>query len=341
MFSDNFLNSIITDKNLLSETQTYKGWFYVVVTGILFFFFLKNHLNKLRTIEKELEEHKNNLEKLIEKKTQALDLAIEELHLINNKLSKKNEIINNKNSDLEITLRNLKQTQSQLFQAEKMASLGTLTAGVAHEINNPLNYIMGSYVGLDNYFKKNKLENDELISVLLNSLKTGISKASEIVEGLNQFSRNSTTYDEDCNVHTIIDNCLIMLQYQIRNNINIEKQYTNQDLIIKGNVGKLHQVIINIITNSYQSIEEKGEIKISTIINNNHLNIEIEDNGYGISKENLTKITDPFFTTKKAGMGTGLGLSITYNIIKELNGKLLFESTYGKGTKAIIILPFN
>lgn len=341
MFSDNFLNSIITDKNILTQLQTYKGWFYVFVTGILLFFLLKKHLNKLRTIESELEDHKNNLEVLIEKKTKDLDLAIKELHKINEKLSTKNDIINSQNSELTLALKNLKETKMQLFQSEKMASIGVMTAGVAHEINNPLNFIKGSSVGLKNYFREYGSQNEKLISVLLNSLDMGINRANDIVKGLNQLSWNSKTNNESCDIHAIIENCLVMLQTQTTNNIVIEKKFLDKSPIITANVGDLHQAIINLLTNAYQAIEEKGKILIITSLDKNQIIIEIIDNGHGISEENLLKITDPFFTTKPPGEGTGLGLSITYNIIKKLNGKLLFESEYGKHTKAIIKLPLN
>lgn len=256
----------------------------------------------------------------------------------NQELFEKNIIINDRNSELKTTMQHLKTTQSNLVQSEKMASLGVLTAGVAHEINNPLNYIMGGYIGLDRYFKENKTK-DEDIPILLESIKVGIDRASEIVKGLNQFSRDDEFYNEDCNIHSILNNSITMLNSQFKNKIQLTKNYFTESVIVIGNVGKLHQVFINTLTNASHAIEKEGKITITTNKLGNTFFIEIADTGSGISQENLTKITDPFFTTKAAGKGTGLGLSITYTIIKDHKGKLEFESNMGKGTKVTISLP--
>lgn len=245
------------------------------------------------------------------------------------------------NEELEFTMKELKEAQSQLIQTEKMASLGVLTAGVAHEINNPLNYIMGGYVGLDNYFAdKGEIDNKN-IPILLSSIKIGIDRASGIVNALGQFSRGNNSISEICDIHNIIDNSLVMLQSQFKNRIDITKKYTSNSTLLRGNVGKLHQVFNNILTNSIQAIENCGSISIFTYNIDNSLCIEIADTGYGISEENISKITDPFFTTKEPGAGTGLGLSIVYSIIQEHNGELDFKSEVNKGTTVKIKLPIK
>lgn len=297
-------------------------------------------ITEMKIAERELENHKNNLEKLVSEKTTDLESAYQELQSINEELHDKNEIISEQNQKLKSTLQNLKETQAQLLQSEKMASLGILTAGVAHEINNPLNFIIGAYEGLSNHFSNNSFsENREQIELLINALKLGVDRSSAIVNGLNQFSRKTDSHNEDCDIHAIINNSLNMLQNQYKHHIEVKKIFSDSVYGIKGNVGNLHQVFINVLSNAIQSINSKGEIVIKTAFEKRHVIITVTDSGSGISAENLKKITDPFFTTKDPGKGTGLGLSITYNIIKEHKGSLEFESEVGKGTMVRIVLP--
>jgi C4-dicarboxylate-specific signal transduction histidine kinase len=338
LFSDSILNFLIDDIDYLAKIQTYKGVFYVLITTVFFYLFMKKHLNKLRNTEQELEAHRKNLQRLVDKKTKDLDAAIIKLSNTNAALNDKNEIINDQNLKLKKTLKALKDTQSQLIQIEKMASLGVLTAGISHEINNPLNYILGGLTGLENHLSDEKI-NDEKVDLYLNSIKTGVSRATAIVSGLNQLSRNKETYEEDCDIHEIIDNCLTILSSQLKHKIEINKQFAEQRIIVSGNVGKLHQVFLNIIINANQSIEDKGTITLSTVIMKEKVQIDIEDTGCGISKENLSKITDPFFTTKEPGQGTGLGLAIAYNIIQAHKGTISFKSALNKGTSVKIVLP--
>lgn len=270
-----------------------------------------------------------------------LQTANEELSVVNEELFDKNQIINAQNSELKNTLKQLKDTQMHLLQSEKMASLGVLTAGVAHEINNPLNYMMGAYVGFEKYFSKNGNIENEKIQFLLESLKTGIDKAAAIVKGLGEFSRNSKSNKEDCDLHAILKNCLVMLNSQIKDNINIEQHLFEPGIIVQGNVGKLHQVFMNILTNAIQSITENGVITLSSCIRDNSAVVEIADNGAGIAEEDLPRITDPFFTTKDPGSGTGLGLAICYQILQEHRGSVSYDSVLGKGTIAKIRIPLK
>jgi signal transduction histidine kinase len=340
LFSDNILKFFIKDIDYLSEVQTFKGIFYVLITAVFFYLYMKKHLNKLRNAEHELEDHKNNLQHLVVEKTKDLDAAIHELSKTNTALNDKNEIINNQNLKLKNTLKALKDTQSQLVQIEKMASLGILTAGISHEINNPLNYILGGLTGLENHLSDEKI-NDEKVELYLNSIRTGVSRATAIVSGMNQLSRKKDTYEELCDIHEIIDNCLTILNSQLKHKIEIIKQFAGERIIVSGNVGKLHQVFLNIIINANQSIEDKGTITLSTALKKENVYIEITDTGCGISKENLSKITDPFFTTKEPGQGTGLGLAIAYNIIHDHKGTINFMSTVNKGTTVKIVLPLK
>jgi PAS domain S-box-containing protein len=299
-------------------------------------------ISKEKQAQEELENYKDKLEELVKIRTDELETANEELRASNEELYEKGIIINSKNEKLELTLKHLKETQAQLLQSEKMASLGILTAGVSHEINNPLNYIMGAYEGLSFHYKNKTLsENYDEIRVLLDAVKIGVDRSSSIVKSLNQFSRNNKSLSEECDLHDIIDNCLNILYNQYKGHITIEKSFCNSELLMKGNVGELHQVFTNVLNNAIQAIELKGTISIKTELEKSGVIVKISDTGTGISAENLKKITDPFFTTKPPGKGTGLGLSITYNIIKEHKGKIEFESEVGKGTIVKIVLPKN
>ena len=132
-----------------------------------------------------------------------------------------------------------------------------------------------------------------------------------------------------------------MLANEIKYRIDIVKYYSENSIMVFGNEGRLHQVFLNVITNAVQAIDNNGVIRISTTIKNKRCIVTIEDNGSGMSNETIKKVTDPFFTTKDPGKGTGLGLSITYNIQKDYNGSIEFESIQGKGTKVFITLPLK
>ncbi|HCY00915.1 MAG TPA: hypothetical protein DG754_12320 [Bacteroidales bacterium] len=251
------------------------------------------------------------------------------------------DLVQVRTRELEETIENLKTTKASLIRADKMASLGTLTAGVAHEVNNPLNFLKGAYDGLSSYFKKHgSLEKDKT-ELLVSSMNIGIERISGIVQGLNQLSRNNKNMDEDCDIHSILENCFVILNSKTKYKVNIVTKYSHEKIFVKGNVGKIHQVFFNLLTNSIQSIPDKGEIIAKTKIEGNDAIVEIIDTGMGIEKKNLEQLTDPFFTTKSPGEGTGLGLSVTYSIIMEHNGTIEFESEFGVGTKVIIRLPIN
>lgn len=287
----------------------------------------------------DLINHKDNLEKLVHEKTLDLKTAIEELQAANDELFDKNEIIIDQNAELKDTLQHLKETQSQLLQSEKMASLGTLTAGVAHEINNPLNFIMGAYVRLENYFRKKPDPNFKESDILLESIKEGVDRIAMIVKSLNQFSQNSSHPNEPCDLHTILNNCLTVLSNETFGRIDVEKYYVDNAPRVSGNAADLHHALLNIITNAIQSIEGEGKISISTQLNHTSLVVAIRDTGKGISRENIDKVFEPFFTTKDPGVGKGLGLSISYRIVKEHNGRVEIESEWGKGTLVRVVLP--
>lgn len=338
LFSDKLVNSFFDSAELISEIQTFKGWFYVLITGLFLFFFLRRHLNNLRKTKNELAKHKTKLEELVNEKTLELNAAIEELKSTNESLFTQSELTEKKNTELNTALQELHETQAQLLESEKMISLGILTAGIAHEINNPLNFILGGYTGVRNHLSQSSTEK---LHPYFDAIQVGIDRITKIVTGLDQFSRNTNDLDETCNIHKIIENSITMVSHLLNDKIKTEKDYTSQRLIIPGNIGQLHQLIVNILINSAQAIAGEGTIKIKTNKDDKNVNIMISDTGSGISKENLSKIFTPFYTTKEPDVGTGLGLSISYNIVQQHNGQIQFQSEPGKGTEVSISLPDN
>ncbi len=323
---------------------------FVILGTILYFVFsiyydalhkAKNEIKERVKIEEELKEHQDNLEKLVKEKTQDLHQLNEELQVTNKELFEKNDIINSKNERLNKALKDLENTQVKLIRNEKMLAMGTVTLGISHEINNPLNYIMGGCYGLEDYFRENRSSNPEITDELLKSIRIGVEKASDIVKALNRLSRDTRVFTEDCDVHWVIESTLLVLQGKMKNKVVCEKDYNTGLSHIRGNNSKLYQLIFNVMSNAVDSIEESGYIHIKTEINNEFFVITIEDNGCGIEDKYLKRVVDPFFSTKDPDLGVGLGLSIAYTIIQEHNGEIEFSSEINKGTTVVLKLPIN
>jgi len=314
---------IITTKSKTKKTISWSSMLGVegAKGGIIGF---GGDVTELKLSQEKLEKYAEDLEKIVQERTSELESS-------NVKLSEGN-------AQLEQTLTNLRETQTRLIQSEKMASLGILSAGVGHEINNPLNFIKGGVDTLSKYVQRNpgSVKGMEPYFKIINQ---GVTRVTEIVKSLSHFSRQDAGLSEDCNLHDIIHNCLVMLDNKFKNRIELIKKFSPAPLRVKGNGGKLHQAILNILSNAEQAIENNGVITVTTNVRKNNLEISISDTGMGISKANLNKIRDPFFTTKMPGMGTGLGLSITFDIIEEHGGELIVKSEEGVSSEFIIILP--
>lgn len=291
---------------------------------------------KLQTANDELVSTANALQQSNKELAQALKEAkkSKELELANKLLTRQKE-------ELNLAISQLKETHSQLIQAEKLASIGVLTSGIAHEINNPLNFIQGGKTAIELHLFDNMPEHTEIFAPFIEMIDNGIQRASNIVQSLSHFNRKTDSYNEILFIHKIIDNCLTMLENKLKYKIEVIKNYSNDSFTLKGNEGKMHQVFLNVLSNAEHAIEKTGEISIITWLNGRYVVVQISDNGCGIKNDDIQKIGEPFFTTKKAGEGTGLGLSITKNIIKEHNGLFQIESEINKGTSVTIKLPVN
>lgn len=245
----------------------------------------------------------------------------------------------------------LRETQTQLVQNEKMASLGMLVAGVAHEINNPLGAIncnVDLYKNIISRLKKTRsvIEDTsalELVSKLENANTTNIiacDRILEIVKSLRNFARLDESEYKEADIHAGIDCTLILLGNKIKNKVNVVKEYGNVPPVTCY-PNQLNQVFMNLFANAIDAIPDSGTIWITTYSDERYVHVKIKDNGSGIEADNIQKIFDPGFTTKGVGIGTGLGLSIVYNIIEKHNGKISVKSEIDKGTEFHIQVPIK
>ncbi|MBT3421897.1 MAG: two-component sensor histidine kinase [Bacteroidetes bacterium] len=236
----------------------------------------------------------------------------------------------------------LKDTQGALVQAEKLASLGTLSAGLAHEINNPITGI----INCTNRIIKNP-ENIEQNANYARLIKEAISKIENVVQRLLNFSRKENISLKKTNLNLLIESAIKLADYKL-NNSDIElKTKLKETYFVNGSANHLEQVIMNLLLNSLDAIIErkekevdlKGEIEIGINKVSDKVYIHLKDNGMGIPQKIGNEVFDPFFTSKKVGKGTGLGLAVSFNLIKEHGGSIRFSSTEGVGTEFVIELP--
>ena len=272
--------------------------------------------------------------------------------------------LENKNRELEDAMHDLKTAQSLLIQSEKMASLGELTAGIAHEIQNPLNFVNNfSEVNTELIAEmKNEIDKGNLdeIKALANDIEANEQKinhhgkrADAIVKGMLQHSRASSGVKELTNINALADEYLRLGYHGLRakdKSFNATMKTDFDDNI--GNVNVVPQdigrVVLNLITNAFYAVDEKKKqqpegyeptVTVSTKKTGDNLMISVKDNGNGIPQKIMDKIFQPFFTTKPTGQGTGLGLSLSYDIVKAHGGELKVETKEGEGSEFLIILP--
>ncbi len=284
--------------------------------------------------------------------------------ILEQKVVERTSELNKTNNELTATLGNLRATQDQLVQSEKMASLGQLTAGIAHEIQNPLNFVNNfSELSVDLLQELEDIPDAAQKKIIVGDLKQNLIKivhhgkrAESIVKGMLMHSRSDTVEKQPRDINTLVEEFLALAYHGIRAkdtafNCEIEKSLTPNlpsVNIIPQNIGR---VLLNIFNNAFYAVDEKKKssaneyrptVSIKTKKENNRIVISIRDNGKGISSETKDKIFEPFFTTKPTGQGTGLGLSISYDIIAKGHlGELKVDSQSGEFTEFIISLPVN
>lgn len=231
----------------------------------------------------------------------------------------------------------LEAMQAKVIQTERLASLGQLAAGIAHEINNPLGGILVlSSLVLENIEKEdgNRQNLEEVVKQTI--------RCRDIVKGLLQFSRQTEAKKTLVNMNDILNNTLSLIEKQAMfHNIDIEKNFDKNLPLVLVDDSQYQQVFMNIVLNAIQSMHEIGTLTLDTLFDEkeNMIIVNIGDTGSGISEEIINKIFDPFFTTKEVGKGTGLGLSIAYGIVTRHNGKMTVHSEVGKGTVFTISTP--
>lgn len=228
----------------------------------------------------------------------------------------------------------MKKMEDQIIHSEKLASIGRLAAGIAHEIGNPLTSIF-SFIQIlremeDDSFKKESLE----------TIYFHINRISEILKQISGFSKMPAGEPKECHINEVIETSINLIQYDKKaKNISIVKELSPSLPEVIADVNQLSQVFVNLTLNAIDAMPDGGTLTVRSMLRENDITIEFEDTGTGVPREELPKIFDPFYTTKEKG--TGLGLAVSYNIIKKMNGTLTVESELGKGTTFTITIPIN
>ena len=300
--------------------------------------------------EEQLIELNQTLEEKVERRTAQINRQVAELQAANDKIA---------------------DTQAKLIQSEKLASVGQLAAGVAHEINNPIGFVRSNLTTLTEYVETyqtllkayqsltslaedersghikeiRKIEDrediefiNEDITELLKDSVDGTARVRDIVQGLRDFSHTGGQSRTRCDLNRCIESTLKIVKNGLQNKCTIETSLQPVPQVM-ANTGEINQILMNLMVNAGQAVGDNGLITVTTALHNNSVQIDIQDNGSGIDPSHLDKLFDPFFTTKPVGEGTGLGLAISYGIIQDHDGEIEVNSELGVGTTFTIRLP--
>ncbi|KAF0120310.1 MAG: two-component system NtrC family sensor kinase, partial [bacterium] len=246
-------------------------------------------------------------------------------------------------SHLEMADRKMNELNAQLVHADKLAALGKMAAGVAHEINNPLAVIAEKTGWMEDLLTEEefkKSQNFEEYKKSLRKIEEHVERARKVTHGMLGFARRMEPHLEDVDINEILNETVTFLEsYARTNNIAIEKELGTDLPIIASDHAQLQQVFLNLITNAIDEIGKDGLVCVSSRRINSDIAVSVRDNGQGIPKEYQARVFEPFFTTKPGGKGTGLGLSITHNIVQNMGGTITLKSEKGKGTTFTVRLP--
>ena len=301
-------------------------------------------IEMIRESHRQIADLNSSLEGKVKTRTQQLAVSNEELTI-------QKEGLISANQKLATALSTLQVTQGQLVQSEKMAALGMLIAGLSHEIKNSINFIACAVPLLKrnlNAARESPLPPGETSYTLcdkslalLANIQEGVERTVRVIDDMATFSHDSGTELVATDILPGLKTSVAILRREYGRRIEIVEEYAPDLPFIMGNSGRLNQVFINILLNGAHAIIEKGTIVVKAWADDRSVHVSIKDDGHGIKEQNLSKVYDPFFTTKGVGQGTGLGLSISYTIVKSHDGDLKVNSRPGEGTTFEIILPIK
>lgn len=323
-FAENLLN---TERQRIAKAMKNALWWPLIFMGAMFFLFLASATMVTQKVTKPLAK----IEKATEK------IARGDFSLINRADGMENQV-DHLVTAFNKMVRELEARQEQIIHSRKIASLGTLVSGTAHELNNPINNII---LTIDTLVGGRKIS-EERRSELLNDILKQALRASVIVKNLLDFSRAETAAFVILDIGELLRETLTITKNQIMvSRVQLCEEIAMNLPPINGNRQGLQQVLLNVITNAVQAMPNGGDLTVRAFeAEYNKIKVQVADTGVGIPKKQIPNIFDPFFTTKDVGQGTGLGLSVSYGIIKKHGGQIWVDSTEGKGTTFTFTLPF-